>query len=432
MKISELIENITATDIKSVEKHLNDVWDEDDLEFNFHTHGKENGNSHFLSRVNDSRNKPPISISDIEDTFTKAHQFNKPKHKLKTMPAGGEVVVTNPENRINIPVIANDKVNPKTGYKEKVITPKTIMRKNDFKTRGDVIEIPKVNKKPEQLLYKGKNDLELDEMALKSYEPIGDFNKSHSFSNKVDRKLAVHPTQLKKIESFLEKTPYDFRIFVLNQQGARKYAEHGSMTYDEFLKAFGRETAANVFSDTDDAINIVYVGNAGADKVMFTPWIMAHRLGHAFQSENRKQRYSTQWSETEKFFFTHINDILRSVYKIDQSSNRNDFDYKLAQYYSALFNSIGTMRSARTNQIKRPYEFLYECFAQYLKTGSVTFNPLKPYIPYGKKAWGRDTTALRGREITDQVNDDLEWFANGLADYFDSVLGSSLGYVFVM
>lgn len=278
----------------------------------------------------------------------------------------------------------------------------------------------------------------LSEAPLVDYEPIGDFSKpgQGGFRHEVDRKLATHPVNIQKIHTFLEQSPFDFRIYVINKPGTSKYREYGKMTYDNFEQIFGKDIATKVYADADEAITIVYVGNSGADREMFTPWLMAHRFGHAIQASIRMSRsYGGAWEEAEKHFFQGINKILTDVYGQNATPQfKSQMDYKVEKQYNALFNAIGTMRSARTGKIKRPYEFLYECFAQYLKTGQVTFNPLPQRQEYGRKAWGRSTQELRARTNTniEEANEDLQMFANDLTYYFNDVLSEAMGNVYVM
>ena len=274
------------------------------------------------------------------------------------------------------------------------------------------------------------------EAPLIQYEPIGNFERGHSFRSDVDRKLATHPVNIQKIHTFLEKSPFNFRVFVMNLPGAAKYQEYGEMTYDVFELSFGENIANTVFGHPDDNeenITIVYVGNSGTDRVMFTPWIMAHRFGHAVEASGRRlaggRVIQTAWTEAEKYFFNHMNQILADYY--GQEMGRQ-FDRNLTAQYNALFNQIGTMRSAQTNKIKRPYEFFYECFAQYLQSGKVTFNPLPKRIDYGRQAWGKPTKALRGRDITDEVNQELHQFGEYMSDFFEDVLRDAMGKVYVM
>jgi hypothetical protein len=278
----------------------------------------------------------------------------------------------------------------------------------------------------------------LSEAPLVDYEPIGDFSRpgQGGFRNEVDRKLATNPVNIQKLNTFLEKSPFDFRIYAINKPGTSKYNEYGVMDYDMFEKVFGKDTASKVFADAGDAITIAYVGNSGADREMFTPWLMAHRFGHAIQAGGRYGRAkSHSWEEAEKHFFENINKILNEVYGQSATPQfKSQMDYKVEKQYNALFNAIGTMRSARTGKITRPYEFFYECFAQYLKTGAVTFNPLPQRQEYGRKAWGRSTQELRARTNTniEEANEDLQMLSNDLTYYFNDVLGEAMGNVYVM
>jgi len=98
-----------------------------------------------------------------------------------------------------------------------------------------------------------------------------------------------------------------------------------------------------------------------------------------------------------------------------------------------LFNAIGTQRSSRTGQIRRPYEFLYELFAQYLGTGQITLNPLQKSKEYGRKVFGRSTQSLRmtpGAEEDSQYT--TEVLARDMEIMFSDVLSELVGKVLVM
>ena len=61
----------------------------------------------------------------------------------------------------------------------------------------------------------------VDEMALKQFTPMGDFDKPGPFKG-VDKRLVPHPTNQLKTQKFFEKTPYDFRLFFSNIPGTAK------------------------------------------------------------------------------------------------------------------------------------------------------------------------------------------------------------------
>ena len=105
----------------------------------------------------------------------------------------------------------------------------------------------------------------------------------------------------------------------------------------------------------------------------------------------------------------------------------------MSQEYSALFNAIGTQRSSRAGQIKRPYEFLYELFAQYLGTGKIELNPLPKQQAYGRKVFGRSSQSMRmtpGAEEESKYT--TEVLARDMELMFNDVLSELVGKVLVM
>lgn len=273
----------------------------------------------------------------------------------------------------------------------------------------------------------------LDEMALSSYKTLGNFQKTGPFTG-ADKRLVSHPKMPMKAQKFFQKTPFDFRLFFSNVPGTGKYSESGEVTEQELRDIF-KDHADEILSGSEDTITVVYVGNKGTAKVMLTPWVMAHRFGHAIQAGNWNQRGNV-WDAAEKHFFGTINRTLENYYnKPNRGRYPNSMNFDMFPEYNALFNAIGTQRSSRTNKINRPYEFLYEIFAQYLGTGRIKLNPLPVSLGYGRQAWGRHTTYMNikpefrdeavRRNVTDQLEADME-------QMFYDVLSNSVGKIYVM
>ena len=280
----------------------------------------------------------------------------------------------------------------------------------------------------------------IDEMALAKYQTFGDFDKPGSFTG-VDKKLIPHPKNIQKATKFFEQTPYDFRLFFANISGLGKYRETGPVSPEQIRQIFNKEQADEIINGSEDTITVIYVNNVGDRKVMMTPWIMAHRFGHAIQAGARGKRTWSAWSEAERHFFSQINQILVNDYGKQAGAatrriNTDDtFRQALSTEYNALFNAIGTQRSSRERQINRPYEFMYEMFAQYLKTGTVTLNPLPNSIPYGKMVFGRPSqyltlkTEVKNDPDTKYITDTL---GNDMAIMFGDVLSAAVGNIYVM
>jgi hypothetical protein len=273
------------------------------------------------------------------------------------------------------------------------------------------------------------------EAPLVDYEPLGDFKKPGSFNDPRDKKLIQNKTHTQKMHQFFQNTNEDFRIFPVNASGLRNYSETGVVSevwlrdlFDNIVKQ--PNIADRILQGHDDAITIVYVSNTGAGKVVFTPWIVAHRFGHAIQAEQRRRSKMQSWNYAEEYFFEGIHNVLEDIYGVKIPKG---FNPRYTEYYNALFNIIGTQRSSRQNLITRPYEFLYECFAQYLLTGTVKFNPLPRNLAYGKAAWGRKASRTAHQDYSDEdLNDELNSLANTMEYAFGDVVSESVGKIFVM
>ena len=277
----------------------------------------------------------------------------------------------------------------------------------------------------------------ISEAPLADFQQIGDFAKPGPFRG-VDKKLVPHAATKMKAATFFEKTPYDFRLFFSNLPGTGKYSESGVTSPASIQKIFG-EQAPQIITGSQDAITVVFVGNAGTAKVMMTPWIMAHRFGHAIQATGRNSKGWSTWGNAEDHFFTTVNATLSEYYgKVAQMSSRlqsQKMSNNLTAEYNALFNAVGTQKSSRNNQIKRPYEFMYELFAQYLKDGKITLNPLPTDLTYGRKVFGNPTQYMKIKtEYTDESERSQASgiLANDMGYMFSDVLSSSVGNIYVM
>lgn len=275
----------------------------------------------------------------------------------------------------------------------------------------------------------------VDEMALSKYTTFGDFTKPGPFRGP-DKRLVPHPKNQLKTQKFFEKTPYDFRLFFSNIPGTGKYSEHGPMSPEQIRKVFPEDAANQIIDGHDDSITVVYVGNKGDAKVMLTPWLMAHRFGHSIQAGVRGKQGFSEWDEAEKHFFGTVNNLLDEYYsKIGKPYYIPAMKWTMTQEYNGLFNAIGTQRSSRTGQIRRPYEFMYELFAQYLGTGKISLNPFPTNLGYGRKVFGRPTKYMNIKpeyRDTDDRKHASEVLAGDMEMMFNDVLASSVGKIYVM
>jgi len=268
----------------------------------------------------------------------------------------------------------------------------------------------------------------LNEVPVDTYQTIGNFDKAASFNDKRDRELVVHSVAIQKVKDFFKNSSADFDFYFVNLQGRRKFAELGKVKEDFIFEPYpeGLGITPEQLKDgkiNHDNVTVFFVGNSAAEKVPMTAWTIAHRFGHVLRREYAFEVYE-KWLENE------FSEILK-MYNIatPQSSNfygRTSFDKSKAQ----LFNQIGTMRSARQNEITRPNEFYYELFAQYLKFGKVTFNKLNDTIVSGTGTFGRKNHA-KTRQL-DDVNQALASIERDFQYYAEDILSDAIGNVYVM
>ena len=120
IKLKNLIkEDISISQLNQVEKHLDKIWAKVGIDVEF--------TRHFHDRVNDERNKKPISTAELIRIYREIYKkYGKPISKLSN---GVEILLKDMSTDINVPVVL------KWDGKEFDMIAKTVMRKKNFKSR---------------------------------------------------------------------------------------------------------------------------------------------------------------------------------------------------------------------------------------------------------------------------------------------------------
>ena len=120
IKLKDLIkEDISISQLNQVQKHLDKIWAKVGIDVEF--------TRHFHDRVNDERNKKPISTAEIIRIYREIYKkYGKPISKLSN---GVEILLKDMSTDINVPVVL------KWDGKEFDMIAKTVMRKKNFKSR---------------------------------------------------------------------------------------------------------------------------------------------------------------------------------------------------------------------------------------------------------------------------------------------------------
>jgi hypothetical protein len=188
----------------------------------------------------------------------------------------------------------------------------------------------------------------LSEAPLADYQTMGDFNKSYAYGlTDVDKKLAQHPVQLKKLNDFFNKCPVEFRIFVVNGEHfpQQYYRENGVTPIDLKNIGFADDQISRIFADHSNSITAVIVST---DNDPYTPWLTAHRLVHAYDDDSRADGPITK----------AVSD-------------------KLATYSLELDDlmTMMTTKSFRTGKIIDGVEAVREMLPEYIVRGKVVIQP---------------------------------------------------------
>lgn len=124
---SELRENISKSDLDSVEKYADKLFAKVGIDVEF--------TRHFLDRVNDERNKKQITQSELIRLFKQT--YSKHGKKIPKMGPDAQAVIKDMQTDVNMPFVL--KWDSKS--QELDLVAKTVMRKKGFQTSNDVLSV---------------------------------------------------------------------------------------------------------------------------------------------------------------------------------------------------------------------------------------------------------------------------------------------------
>jgi hypothetical protein len=274
----------------------------------------------------------------------------------------------------------------------------------------------------------------LNEMPISAFNLSGKWGadaKRYYGYNKQDLGILENPKAVEKIHKLWSNTKYDFDFYFLRSRAGSQHSEVGRVQLDWIKTNLKMD-----ITPREDSITIIFTNNKGSEKIPMTAWAIAHRLGHAIRKENIFEEYFRK--QVNKDF----NEILKYVYGLDPW-NRNNYQQNHFlpynnedKYKKALFSAVGTMKSARENNLRNSNEFIYELVAQYIVTGHVKFNDLPEKLILDRKmAWGRPNYSIRNtvdKEAYVEYNAQMHNNAETYEHYLDSVFGSLVNKIFVM
>jgi hypothetical protein len=278
--------------------------------------------------------------------------------------------------------------------------------------------------------------ISMQEMPLGKFDTTGDFDKGSSFRDPKDRKMISNPRFKEIVAKKFKNTYYTINMFFVNNRDANQHTEVGGVDLDWVRDNLGGEVADKVAPtyQNESEVNIIYTNNKGAQRVNMTPWIIAHRMGHAFarfkQSGGRgMERQFRSYKEVVEEISRQFEMIFQEVYgiksfKSDKITGPTDRRDQLLMKH--LSHNIATFKSARDKNMREYFELYNELFAQYVITGKVTLKDL----PTSFKA-GKDMVHVRDKEAYEELKE-LGSLERTLEYYFDEMMSEAESYILVM
>jgi hypothetical protein len=276
---------------------------------------------------------------------------------------------------------------------------------------------------------------ELDEMPVVNYQTVGDFDKpTRGFRKPEDRALATSPKAIQKLHKKFANNRFDFNFIIANSPETAKHQEIGVV--DRLWLEHNMPKMLPQMQFDSNAINIIYTGNAAAERYPFTPWIIAHRLGHALSPGRERSNYAQNFLlDAQREIRRYATQILE-LYGVQIETTRTYYNVERLRKSELVlrhfYEQIGTFKSARDKDLREHFEFTFECLAQFLTTGAVKFNKLGRCIRIGTAGWGRAETRCASEHDVEYANRELDDLAEFLTSEFENALDRAVGHIFVI
>jgi hypothetical protein len=243
---------------------------------------------------------------------------------------------------------------------------------------------------------------------------------------------------LEKIKKAWAKLPEPVDTYLVKLPNAHKQVEVG-----EVDKNFIKDTLKLDVEINPDHITIFYTNNKGSEKIPMTPWILAHRLGHAARNRlNTRNKLDYSYDAIQNNVDKLINTISKLYVGIkhNKRNNSNNTDYyytkpDLSDYIKKhiAMQAIGTMASCRNNNLRNHYELTNELIAQYIITGKITLKKLPPCITipgeYGRLSKYYIT---RDAEKIEAVTSEISAIESNLNHLIECLFSDLVGRIYVM
>ena len=297
-----LSEEVTQKQLNDVEKFADRILAKFNVDIEF--------TRHFADRMNDDRNKPAVSVAELQQIFKKIAR--KKAKDIKQNP-DSEAVIKDIQKDLNLPVVIRYNRNKE----EFEVTTKTIMRKKDFKTTSKVIttEAKKMKDDPcwkdyEMVGTKKKNGKEVPNCVPKedvSLESTKEYGKSQAAIARKRQQAAMRPGEmdkLKRLKDMLKNA--NNKVGVVKKESVDEATiEEATMGPDKLemlRKAYGSVNKIDPSSPTYkkmekmiDGMSQDHLKGLAFAKIKFLSMLAATKLRY---KHNVKLDFSDYWAES--------------------------------------------------------------------------------------------------------------------------------------
>lgn len=204
----------------------------------------------------------------------------------------------------------------------------------------------------------------ISEAPVDDFQFLGPKDEENTFTRS-DLKRLSDPNFEVKVRSFFRNSPWNFNLYFVNghRPGHVQTLTRGrninyidSIDVDVGSDDYTQNVAGLISPQKaesiirklppnhETSINMIYLNNDGDQKVGLTPWIVAHRLSHAFFIN---EKFMGRWRREIQNPF---NDLIRKYHQMGYSNPR------------MLFHS----RAAKTDNLPRMGEIIHEGMAYFI------------------------------------------------------------------
>ena len=252
----------------------------------------------------------------------------------------------------------------------------------------------------------------------------------------VDKNAMNDPLVLARAQKAFAKVGVDIFIYFYQAKTPDydNLLQQGRLNYEELSSKIGDDAAGNVISfSRPDNIVFVMTNNLSDELPMSirSPWMLAHRLGHALIFGLRRGEYG---HHVKAGFLTFVEKITTLGYGSVWPADRQTYfgrvmieDYWEA-YGKIMGHIFGTMNSAKKGTLTQSEEWPIETFVQYLMTGDVTFNTTLPAM-IGKGEFAEHLTTDPQKLL--KISKEIEYFRRSVRRTYRGMLEEAKGGIWM-